>query len=365
MANYIKTNIYINNDLVFSEEHPRHGWTQQQVALLEYQVALQKCGYALNTCWFEELNEGGWITYMRADEVELEEDIKKIQYNGDFNDDFLNHYIKSIKNYKPSSLTIYEWIKPLSIFGIKLDSNKLTSDYLGKLQEFDHIPSVPEIKSVLYDHQKRPLLEQSLMCLDIPNSLHLPLSFSDRASTSKWVINFYYLDEIIWTTKGSEYPLTQSSYKAEAEWVKYILEEKGKHGVVYPGYVTLEIVTKKGPIYRKLDSFQSKLSKNGEGQEKISCWFEDIVNNYYEEVTVSLEDVVKSLKCLGFIFNSDTLKLSHSSVGEIKAFSPTEQVVYPDIKAAIWEREEFKNALNTICITNPLHLPWSVYEGVF
>lgn len=371
MANYIKTNIYINNDLVFSEEHPRHGWTQHQVALLKYQVALQKCGYALNTCWFEELNEGGWISYERADEVELEEDVKKIQYKDDFNNDnFLNHYIKSIKNYKPSSLTVYEWIKPLSIFGIKLNSNKLTSDYLGELQEFDHIPSVPEIKSVLFDDEKWPSLEQSLTCLDIPNSLHLPLSSNN--SSSNWVINFYYLNDIFWTTKNSHYPQIQyTSCEREAQRVRFILDKFSTYSIteygcyIDPANITIEAASKNGPVYRKLSSFDPVMMDNDtvSNMKLIANWLVDAQTGYH--AVKGHTQNFNFLKCLGFEYDEKNLKLSHELVGEIKAFSLTDEVVCPDIKAAIWERAEFRNALNTLCITNPMHLPCSVYEGVF
>jgi hypothetical protein len=370
MANYTKTNIYINNDLVFSEEHPRHGWTQHQVALLKYQVALQRCGYALNTCWFEELNEGGWISYERADEVELEEDVKEVQYKDDFiNDGFLNHYIKSIKNYKPTSLTVYEWIKPLSIFGIKLNSYILVSDCLGELQVFDHIPSVPEIKSVLYDYEKWPSLEQSLTCLDIPNSLHLPLSSNN--SSSNWVINFYYLNDIFWSTKNSHYPQIQyTSCEKEAQRVRFILDKFSTYLTEHccyidPANITLEAASKNGPVYRKLSSFDPVMMDDDtvSNMRIIANWLVDAQTGYNAETDHTQN--FDFLKCLGFEYDEKNLKLSHELVGEIKTFSPTDEVVYPDIKAAIWERDEFRNALNTLCITNPLHLPCSVYEGVF
>ena len=132
-----------------------------------------------------------------------------------------------------------------------------------------------------------------------------------------------------------------------------------------PANITIEAASKNGPVYRKLSSFDPvKMDGDTVSNMKfIANWLVDEQTDYH--AVRGHTQNFDFLKCLGFKYDEKNLKLSHELVGEIKTFSPTDEVVYPDIKAAIWEREEFRDALNTICITNPLHLPWSVYEGIF
>lgn len=368
MSNYVKPNVYIGNDLVWSEKHPRHGWSDR--TLFKHQLALQECGHNLHDCYFEILNEGGWITYMRADS----ESIPDFSDEDDIKDSFYDSYVSEIKKYKPSGLTVEDWVKTLSPFGIKLEKGKdsfyfLSSEYSSdsnKWAIYEENPTVPDIKSIMFDPENK--MSEALMFLDIPNSLHPPLSGEANSPSPNWVINIYYLNNCVWSTKNCEYPHIASTWEEEAQGIRYIIENCCDQSWI-AHWIMLEIVTKDGPIYRNLDSFEAKILNNDRDDNKIVSKFNEIPEESWSyDDEDDCKTILHQLGNLGFAFCSGVL--SHKKVGLIKDFGDKSfddfyEITLTEIKAAIWGKKELREALNSICITNPLHLPWSSYEGIF